>query len=125
MADYQAHLKHFERENIALLALSVDPIDKAREMVDQLQLTFPVGYGLQVPRDAERIGAFWEERRGIFHATNFLLGADGKVVHALYSTGPIGRISPGEALSITQFLRKRIVAGDALRLAQYLEELKQ
>ena len=78
MADYQAYLKHFTQENVGLLALSVDPWEKAKEMVEQLHLDFPVAYGLEVPRDAEKIGAFWEERRGIFHATDFILNAERK-----------------------------------------------
>ena len=35
---------------------------------------FPIGYGLKVPEDAEKIGAYWEERRGIIHATGFTVG---------------------------------------------------
>lgn len=125
MADYQAYLKHFTQENVGLLALSVDPWEKAKEMVEQLHLDFPVAYGLEVPRDAEKIGAFWEERRGIFHATDFILNAERKVVHASYSTGPLGRISAKEALSIMQFLKGRIVPGDTQRFTQYVEEIRQ
>ena len=90
-----------------MLALSVDPLDKAKETVDQLKLDFPVAYGLEIPRDADKIGAYWEERRKIFHATNFVLDFKRKVVHASYSTGPIGRIVAADALSHIQFLKKR------------------
>jgi len=70
LADYQSHRQAFEQEKVGLLALSVDPLDKAKETVDQLKLDFPVAYGLEIPRDADKIGAYWEERRKIFHATN-------------------------------------------------------
>lgn len=83
-------------------ALSVDPLDKARGTVEELGLTFPVAYGLEVPRDAEKIGAYWEERRGIFHATNFILDGSGTVLHASYATGPIGRIAATDALRSMQ-----------------------
>ena len=92
-------------------------------MVDQLHLEFPVAYGLEVPRDADKIGAHWEERRGIFHVTDFMLNAERKVVHASYSTGPLGRIPAAEALSILQFAKGRIVPGDTQRLTQYLDEI--
>jgi hypothetical protein len=53
------------------------------------------------------MGGFWEERRKIIHATNFILDADKKVVDACYSIGPIGRIVAADALSHTQFFKKR------------------
>jgi peroxiredoxin len=107
LADFQSHIEEFKKENVEIVALSVDPLDKAREIVDKLQLTFPVAYGLEVPRDANKIGAFWEERRKIIHATNFILDSDKKVVDACYSVGPIGRIVAADALSHTQFFKKR------------------
>ena len=107
MADFQSHIEEFKKENVEIVALSVDPLDKAREIVDKLQLTFLVAYGLEVPRDANKIGAFWEERRKIIHATNFILDSGKKVVDACYSVGPIGRIVAADALSHTQFFKKR------------------
>jgi len=89
------------------MALSVDPLDKAKETVGKPQLTFPVAYGLEVPRDAEKIGAFWDERRKIIQPANFVLASDKKVVDASYSTGPIGRILAADALSHIQFFKRR------------------
>jgi peroxiredoxin len=105
LADYQSHIEEFKKENVEVVALSVDPLDKAKETVNKLT-TFPVVYG-QVPRDADKIGAFWEERRKIIHATNFILDSDKKVVDASYSIGPIGRIVAADALSHIQFFKKR------------------
>lgn len=107
MADFQSHIEEFKKENVDILALSVDPLDKAKETVEKLQLTFPVAYGLEAPRDAEKIGAFWEERRKIIHATGFVLDSDKKVLDASYSNGPIGRITAADALSHIQFFKKR------------------
>lgn len=66
-----------------------------------------MAYGLEVPADAEKIGAFWEERRKIIHATNFILDSDKKVVDGCYSIGPIGRIVAVDALSHVQFFKRR------------------
>jgi peroxiredoxin len=107
LADFQSHIEEFKQENVDVVALSVDPLEKAKETVEKLQLTFPVGYGLDVPRDAEKIGAFWEERRKIIHATDFVLDSDKKVVDASYSIGPIGRIVAADALTHIQFFKKR------------------
>lgn len=107
MADYQNHLGEFLAENIGVVAMSVDPVEKAKETIDAQGLTFPVAYGLHAPGDAEPIGAFWEERRAIFHATNVILEAEGKILQATYSTGPIGRITAADALSYIRFVKKR------------------
>ncbi len=107
LADYQSHIEEFKKENADVVALSVEPIDKARETVEKLHLTFPVAYGLEAPRDADKVGAFWEERRKIIHATNFILDSDKNVCDASYSIGPIGRIVAADALSHIQFFKKR------------------
>jgi AhpC/TSA family len=76
LADYQAHIDQFKEENVDIIALSVDPLDKAKEMAERVTATFPIGYGLEVPRDADKVGAYWEERRKIIHATNFVIDAE-------------------------------------------------
>lgn len=107
MADYQTNRASLEEENISVIALSVDELDKAKETVDELKLDFPVAYGMEVPRDADRIGAFWEERRKIFHATNFLLDGEGKVMDASYATGPVGRITAEDVIRRVKFSKRQ------------------
>ncbi len=107
MADFQSHIEEFKKENVEVIALSVDSHDRASETVEKLHLSFPVAYGLEVPRDAEKLGAFWEEQRKIIHATDFILDSDKKVVEASYSSGPIGRIVAADAISYIQFFKKR------------------
>ena len=111
VADYQAHLEEFKAENTDIVALSVDPLDKAKEMVTKTGATFAIGYGLKVPEDADRVGAYWEERRGIIHATNFTLGPDRKVLQACFATGPIGRITAADALSSIHATKRRKAQG--------------
>ena len=111
VADYQAHLEEFKAEGADIVALSVDPLDKAQEMVSKTGATFPIGYGLKVPEDAERVGAYWEKRRGIIHATNFTLGPDRKVLQACFATGPIGRIAAVDALSSIRGTKRRKAQG--------------
>ncbi len=117
MADYQSQLEEFQKENVDIIALSVDPLEKAKETTEQQKVTFPVAYGLQVPEDANKIGAFWEERRKIFHATNIILDSDKKVVDASYAIGPIGRIVSADALSHIRFFKKR----KAQKKSSYIE----
>jgi peroxiredoxin len=93
VADYQAHMEEFKQENTDIIALSVDPLEKAQEMVERTGATFPIGYGLSVPQDADKVGAYWEARRGIIHATSFTVGPDRKILQACFATGPMGRIA--------------------------------
>ena len=94
-----------------MIALSVDPLDKAQEMAERVKASFPIAYGLEVPRDAEKVGAYWEERRKIIHATNFIIDADKKVTQACFATGPIGRIVAEDALRSIQAAKRRKAQG--------------
>jgi peroxiredoxin len=111
LADFQEHIEEFRQENIDVIALSVDPLDKAKEMAERVRATFPIGYGLKVPEDADKVGAYWEERRKIIHATNFIIGSDKKLTQACYATGPIGRIVAEDALRSIQGAKKRKAQG--------------
>ena len=84
----------------SIYAASVDNEEKAAELA--ADLSYPVGYGL-TRADADSIGAWWEERRGIFHATEFLLGQDGTVMSSTYSSGPIGRMDAQDVVKMINF----------------------
>jgi peroxiredoxin len=87
-----------------VVAASVDPLDKAKEVA--AQLSYPVAYG--VTREmADRIGAWWEERRSIIQPSEFVVGADGKVRASTYSSGPIGRVEPADVVSLINFYEKQ------------------
>ena len=64
-----------------------------------------------MPRDAAKVGAYWEERRKIIHATNFIIDADKKVTQACFATGPIGRIVAEDALRSVQGAKKKESSG--------------
>ena len=116
MADYQAQIVEFKKENVDVIALSVDPLDKAKEMVEKSGAAFPIGYGLKVPEDADKVGAYWEERRGIVHATGFIIDSDKKVMQACFATGPIGRIAAEDALRSIQGAKRRAVQGSTFKV---------
>ncbi len=56
---------------------------------------------------ADRIGAWWEERRSIIQPSEFLVGADGKVRASTYSSGPIGRVEPADVVRLISFYDKQ------------------
>ena len=81
--------------------------DKAEETVRSQDLTFPVGYGLDVRATAATFGAFSEERRGILQSTGYVTKPDGTIAVAQYSSGPIGRLVWRDVLALVQHYKKQ------------------
>ena len=94
-------------EGIAVVAASTDSQEKASETVNELGLRFPIGYGLPLKQTASMLGAFYEERRGILHATGFVLKPEHTIAVAQYSSGPIGRLVWQDVLALVQFQKKQ------------------
>lgn len=96
-------IKHDELSAVGakVLAASVDPLDKAREVA--AELPFPVAYGV-TRAQADQIGAWWEDRRGIVQPSEFLVGPNGAVIDSSYSSGPIGRVEPADVIKRISFV---------------------
>ncbi len=104
MVGFEKEIKELESIGAKVVAASVDPIDKAREVADEV--SFPVGHG--VTREmADALGSWWEDRRGIIQPSEFIVGADGKIVASSYSSGPIGRIDAADVVKIVSFYESR------------------
>lgn len=86
------------------VAASVDPIDKAKLVADEV--SFPIGYGVTRAM-ADQLGSWWEERRSIIQPSEFLVAADGKVRASTYSSGPIGRVHPADVVRLVNFYDKQ------------------
>lgn len=100
LADFQTWLPDFRSLGVAVMAASVDTPEEARKTVDTLKLTYPVAHGLDYQDISRRTGAFIEHERKILHATGFLLKPDLTLHTAVYSTGPIGRLTPNDVSSL-------------------------
>jgi peroxiredoxin len=104
LVGYAEHKDEFDKLGVKIVAASVDPIDKAQEVADEVN--FPVGYG--VSRDiATALGSWWEDRRQIIQPSEFIVGADGKVVASSYSDGPLGRIDAGDVIKMVNFYESK------------------
>jgi peroxiredoxin len=96
----------FERRNILVVAGSIDTIDLAQQTRDKHEITFPLAYGMNVLEFARATGAHYHAERGYLHATGFILKPDGTIQNAVYSTGPIGRLSPAECIALIAYYSK-------------------
>lgn len=104
MAGFEKIRPELDALGVKVVAASVDPIDKAKEVA--AELSFPVGYGVTRAM-ADQLGAWWEERRSIIQPAEFLVAADGKVRSATYSSGPIGRVEASDVVKLVGFYDKQ------------------
>ena len=89
------------------MAGSVDPVEKARETVEKLGLTYPVWYGMDAEEVSRITGAYYDIDKKFVHATGFLIRPDKTIEVACYSSGPIGRFVPQDVLKLVKFYKSR------------------
>lgn len=69
-------------------------------------LSFPVAWGVE-REIGHQLGAFWHEANNFMQPTEFLINKKGRILASTYSSSPIGRMDPAEALVLTKFLASR------------------
>jgi peroxiredoxin len=94
----------FDAMGTSILAASADPLNKASETQDGIE--FPIAYGV-TQEQADSVGGWWEDRRKIIQPSEFIIGSNGSVVSATYSTGPVGRLMPEDALKLIGFIESQ------------------
>ena len=100
LAGFEKAKQELDALGAKVVAASVDFIDKAREVASEV--SFSVGYG--VTREmADKLVAWWEDRRNIIQPSEFIVGSDGKVVVSSYSDGPLGRIDAADVIKLINF----------------------
>ena len=107
LAAYEEKKAELEALGATIYAVSVDTLEQGQEVAGR-GLTYPVAYGATM-KEAEMIGAWWEERRGHFQPAEFLLGRGGVVLGSMYASGPVGSMAAEEAVRlITGRERRRL-----------------
>ncbi len=109
LKSFQNGLEKLTADGIGVLAISVDPLDKAQEAQKEAGAMFQIAYGVPVKETAETIGAFYDpaptHTAPYLQSTDFILGPDGKVVVSVYSSGAIGRLMWQDVLPFVQHLK--------------------
>ena len=108
MADFKQHQAEFDAVNAQIVALSADREEEAAGTVERLGLEFTVLYDLDPEATSRVIGCYTGKHEGKPHIqpAAFILGSDGRIVHGMYSSGKVGRLTAGDALTIVKDLRK-------------------
>ncbi len=109
MADFQQHKAAFDELGASVVALSSDPQDSAKTTVTKLWLEFPLGYGLDATATSPTIGCYTGSHEGTPHVqpSAFVLDDQGNIVHAVYSSGKVGRLTAEDALTVIRDKKKR------------------
>ena len=100
MAGFEFWKAQLAAAGAKVVAASVDPIDKAKDIA--AVLSFPIGYGV-TRAQADHLGSWWEDRRSIVQPSEFIVGANGKILHSSYSSGPLGRTEATEVIRMLNF----------------------
>lgn len=98
MLDFRKHAEEFARYNIHVIAASSDTWEQAIQTAEQYKLNFRIGYGMDPTEFSSLTGAFINERENYIHATGFILGTDGRIMNAVYSSRSIGRLVAKDCL---------------------------
>jgi peroxiredoxin len=106
LADFQEHLERFEELDTSVCALSVDGEEEAQKTVSRHRLEYSVCWGLDGEEVAAKTGAYRDTERGHLQATSFIL-RDGTVMHATYSSGPLGRLQAEHAVGFIEYAEKQ------------------
>jgi alkyl hydroperoxide reductase subunit AhpC len=108
LVDFAVHGGPLKELGIRVAAASVDTLEQTIELRTSLRVGYPMYAELDGLKVAGDIGAYVQTGdRPFLHATNFLLNPEGQIVNALYSSGPIGRITASDVLRKTLFEKQK------------------
>jgi peroxiredoxin len=110
----QAQLGGFQRADerltaagIKVVALSVDDEVTTTRTIEKYRLRFPVGHSANADQVAALTGAYTNDVPRYLQSTGFLLDPDGRVLNAVYSSGPIGRLVAEDVIGMVTYLKSK------------------
>ena len=106
LAGFQHTSEKLATLGIKVVALSVDDEAATGGTVEKHKLKFPVGHSADVDKVAAITGAYINETpRRYLEATGFVLAPDGRLLNAVYSSGPLGRLVAEDVMGMVAYLR--------------------
>ncbi len=86
---------------MSIIAATVDSLEDTQKVAEPL--SFPVAWGVEREL-GDKLGAFWEERRNHIQPTEFIISKKGRILSSTYSSSPVGRVDPDEAVTLMKFI---------------------
>ena len=82
----------------------MDSEEKTAEVA--AELGFPVAWGM-TRETGEQFGAWWDEEREFIQPSEFFITGSGQVLASTYSSSPVGRMDPEDAVTLAKFIINR------------------
>ena len=89
---------------VSIVAGCVDSEDKTAEVA--AELGFPVAWGM-TREMGDQFGAWWDEERAFIQPSEFFITGSGQVLASTYSSSPVGRMDPEDAVTLAKFIINR------------------
>ena len=90
-----------------MIAASVDPMEKAKETAEKLNITYPLAYGLNGEKVSQTLGAYYEIEKKFVQPANFLIRPDKTIEMVCYSSGPLGRFVAKNVLGVVKYYKSK------------------
>jgi peroxiredoxin len=107
LAGFQRAREKLAEAGINIVALSVDDEATTIGTIEKFKLSFPVGHSANAERVASVTGAYTNDSPCYLQTTDFLLAPDSKILNAVYSSGPIGRLVAEDVIGMVTYLKSR------------------
>lgn len=106
---FQSSLAKLASEGIGVVSFSADSLESAQKVVQENRLEFPIGYGASVEMAARVLGVYYEAAPVPYlQSAGFVLQSSGKVLTAVYSAGPLGRLLAQDVLGFVQYIKAHV-----------------
>ena len=105
LAGFQRASEKLAEAGIKVVALSVDDEATTRGTIEKFKLSFPVGHSADADKVASITGAYTNESPRYLQPTGFFAGADGNILNAVYSSGPLGRLIAEDVIGMVAYLK--------------------
>lgn len=105
LASFERRREEFADNDIRLVALSVDTEEDATATVEDMDLGFPVAWGLDVDDVAATLGAYRHRDPDYLESTGFVLDGVSRIQTMVYSSNAIGRFTPADTLGFVDYHR--------------------
>jgi peroxiredoxin len=102
LADFENHRAELDELNTRIVAMASGPREDAEWLVRELRLGFRLGYDLDADAASRSIGCYVGVHEGCRHVqpSGFILDPEGIVIHAVYSSGKVGRLTASDVLTV-------------------------
>lgn len=104
MAGFEKQREVLAELGVSIVAGCVDSEEKTAEVA--AELGFPIAWGM-TREQGELVGAWWDGGREFIQPSEFFMTGSGKVLASTYSSSPVGRMDPEDAVTLARFIIQR------------------